>query len=227
MEQITTTSRPDFSVLQRTGDEELVNAITHGIGLAMAAVGSLVMMTGVAAHSNYRLAVGCAAYLFTLVAVYAMSTVSHAVTQPKWRMFFRQLDQAFIFLLIVGTYTPYSLAYLNGPFWNVLLAFMWTYALAGFAAKGVFAHRIDTGSVLPYLFLGWMSIIALPQIWQVAPHAEFGLIIGGGICYMIGTFFLLNDTKVRHFHAAWHLWVIAGSLCHFMGLLVYVVQGGV
>src|SRR3954464_2514993 len=75
MEHITTTSRPDFSVLQRTGDEELVNAITHGIGLAMAAVGTLVMMTGVTAHGSSRLAAGCAAYLFTLVAVYAMSTV--------------------------------------------------------------------------------------------------------------------------------------------------------
>jgi hemolysin III len=226
MEHTTTTSRPDFTVLRPSADEELANAVTHGIGLALAAVGTLVMMTGVTAHDNFRLAVGCAAYLFTLVAVYAMSTVSHTVSTPKWRMFFRQLDQAFIFLLIVGTYTPYSLAYLNGPFWNVLLAFMWSYALAGFALKAVFAHRIDTGSVMPYLFLGWMSIIALPAIWQLAPHAEFALIIGGGVCYMIGTIFLLNDEKVRHFHAAWHLWVIAGSTCHFMGLLAYVVQAG-
>src|SRR5215470_2042398 len=125
----TTTSRPDFSVLQRGSDEELVNAITHGIGLAMAAVGTLVMMTGVTAHGNFALAVACAAYLFTLVAVYAMSTVSHTVTAPKWRMFFRQLDQAFIFLLIVGTYTPYSVANLHGFFWWMLLAFMWCFAL--------------------------------------------------------------------------------------------------
>jgi len=220
----TTTSRPDFSVLQRGSDEELVNAITHGIGLAMAAVGTLVMMTGVTAHGNFALAVACAAYLFTLEAVYAMSTVSHTVTVPKWRMFFRQLDQAFIFLLIVGTYTPYSVASLHGFFWSFLLAIMWCVALGGFASKALFAHRIDDGSILPYLFLGWMSIIALPAIWHVVPAAEFALIILGGVCYMIGTFFLLNDTKVRHFHAAWHLWVIAGSLCHFMGLLVYVVQ---
>jgi hemolysin III len=69
-----------------------------------------------------------------------------------------------------------------------------------------------------------MSIIALPAIWHRVPAGEFALIILGGVCYTIGTFFLLNDTKVRHFHAAWHLWVIAGSVCHFMGLLVYVVQ---
>ena len=87
-------------------------------------------------------------------------------------MFFRQLDQAFIFLLVVGTYTPYSIAYLTGTFWWVLLAFMWCFALAGFASKAVFAHRIDTGSILPYLFLGWMSIISLPTIWQLAPLAR-------------------------------------------------------
>jgi hemolysin III len=224
MEHITTSSRPDFTVLRPSADEELVNAITHGIGLALAAVGALVMMTGVTAQTNSRLAVGCAAYLFTLVAVYAMSTVSHTVTTPKWRMFFRQLDQAFIFLLIVGTYTPYSIAYLNGVFWWILLTFMWCFAFAGFASKALFAHRIETGSILPYLFLGWMSIIALPEIWQVAPAAVFALIIAGGLCYTIGTFFLLNDEKFRHFHAAWHLWVIAGSTCHFLGLLVYVVQ---
>jgi hemolysin III len=222
----TTTSRPDFSVLGRPADEELVNAITHGIGLALAVVGTLVLMSGVAAHGNLHLAIGCAAYLFTLVAVYAMSTVSHTVTVPKWRMFFRQLDQAFIFLLIVGTYTPYSVANLHGFFWSFLLVMMWCVALGGFAAKAFFAHRIDDGSILPYLFLGWMSIIALPAIWRLAPAGEFFSILAGGVCYTIGTFFLLNDTKVRHFHAAWHLWVIAGSTCHFMGLWIYVVQAG-
>ena len=227
MDQLTTTSRPDFSVLGRSADEELVNAITHGIGLAMAAVGSLVMMTAATSIGNDRLAIGCAAYLFTLVAVYAMSTVSHTVTSPKRRMLFRQLDQGFIFLLIVGTYTPFSVAYLHGVFWNVLLTFMWCFALVGFASKAIFAHRIETGSIIPYLFLGWMSIIALPTIWQVAPPQVLGLIVAGGVCYTIGTFFLINDSKVRHFHAAWHLWVIAGSTCHFMGLLLYVVQSHV
>src|SRR4051794_41366354 len=99
MEHVSTTSRPDFTVLRPSADEELVNAITHGIGLALAAVGALVMMTGVTAVGNPRLAIGFAAYLFTLVAVYAMSTVSHTVSIPKWRMVFRQLDPGFHFLL--------------------------------------------------------------------------------------------------------------------------------
>ena len=223
MEHITT-SRPDFTVLRPAADEEFVNAVTHGFGLVLAAVGTLVMMAGVLTHGNTQLAVGCAAYLFTLVAVYAMSTASHSATAPRWRALFRQLDQAFIFLLIVGSYTPYSVAYLHGTLWTLLLVVMWCFALAGFASKALFAHRIENGSVLPYLILGWMTIIALPTIWGMVPPAEFALIIGGGVCYMIGTFFLLNDLRVRHFHAAWHMWVIAGSLCHFLGVLLYVVQ---
>jgi len=223
MEQITV-SRPDFTVLRPRADEEFVNAVTHGAGLAMSVVGSLVMMSDVLGRGDLRLAVGCTAYLFTLVAVYAMSTLSHSATSPKWRTLFRQLDQAFIFLLIVGTYTPYSLAYLRGWMWAGLLGAMWCVALAGFASKAFYAHRIENGSILPYVFLGWMCIIALPAIWHVAPPGEVIFIILGGVCYMLGTLFLLNDTRVRHFHAAWHLWVIAGSVCHFMGLLFYVVQ---
>jgi hemolysin III len=223
-------SQADFTALPQSSvaaDEELVNAITHGIGLVFAVVGALVMLAGVSARANSALATGCVAYLFTLVAVYAMSTLSHSATSPKWRTLFRQLDQAFIYLLIVGTYTPYSVAYLRGGFWWAMLAVMWCVALAGFASKAFFAHRIDGGSILSYLVLGWMSIIALPAIWHLAPSGEFALIIAGGVCYTIGTFFLLNDERVRHFHAAWHLWVIAGSACHFLGLLVFVVQGGI
>jgi hemolysin III len=226
MEHITTSSRPDFSVLRPAADEEFVNALTHGFGLVVAIVGALVMMAGVQTHGDFRLATGCAAYLFTLIAVYAMSTLSHSATSPKWRTLFRQLDQAFIFLLIVGTYTPFSVANLHGVFWWAVLAIMWCVALAGFASKAIFAHRIEGGSVLPYLFLGWAMIIALPTVYRVAPAGEFALIIAGGVCYMIGTFFLLNDLKVRHFHAAWHVWVMAGSACHFLGLLLFVVQAG-
>ncbi len=219
-------SQSDFPAFRLSSDEEFVNAVTHGFGLVVAIVGALVMTAGVAARGDARLATGCATYLFTLIAVYAMSTLSHSTNTPKWKSLFRQLDQAFIYLLIVGTYTPFSLVYLHGGWWWLLLAFMWCVALAGFAAKAFFAHRIDTGSVLPYLFLGWMPIIALPTIWQAAPPGEFALIISGGVCYMVGTFFLLNDERVRHFHAAWHMWVIAGSACHFLGLLVFVVQAG-
>src|SRR5437588_12520313 len=208
--------QPDFPAWQRVSDEELVNAITHGFGFVLAAIGTMVMWTAVAAHADARLATGCAAYLFSLVAVYAMSTLSHSATSVKWKSLFRKFDQAFIYLLIVGSYTPYSLAYLHGGFWPVLLAFMWMVALVGFASKALFAHRVDCSSVTSYVFLGWMSIIAIPTLWQIVPAGEMAYILGGGVWYMLGILFFINDEKFRHFHAAWHLCVIAGSACHFL-----------
>lgn len=214
----------EFPALRRTSDEELVNAITHGFGLVIAMVGALVMWADVAAHANGQLAIGCAAYLFSLVAVYAMSTLSHSATSVKWKLLFRKLDQAFIYLLIVGSYTPYALANLHGGFWPVLLAFMWVVALVGFASKAFFEHRVDSSSVTSYVFLGWMPIIAIPTLWQMVPAGEMAYIIAGGVWYMLGILFFINDEKVRHFHAAWHLCVIAGSACHFLGLLLFVVS---
>jgi hemolysin III len=209
---------------RRTSDEEFANTITHGFGLALAVVGAVVMWADVAAYSNARFAVGCAAYLFSLLAVYAMSTLSHGTTSLRWKLLFRKLDQAFIYLLIVGSYTPYAVAYLHGGFWPILLAFMWVFALAGFVSKAFFEHRVNCSSVTSYVFLGWMSIIAIPTLWHIVPAGEMAFILGGGVWYMLGILFFVNDEKVRHFHAIWHLCVIAGSACHFLGLMLYVVQ---
>ena len=218
--------REQFPVWRRTAEEEQVNALTHGLGFVIALAGSLVMMSGVLALGNTRLIVGCALYLTSLIAVYAASTLSHSPTSFRWKLLFRQFDQAFIYLLIVGTYTPYALAYLHGWQWNLLLAAMWTVALAGFVAKLFFKHQVHAVPVKSYVVLGWMPIVALPALWHAAPSGAFEAIIAGGVFYTIGKLFLMHDDRVRHFHAIWHLCVIAGSTCHFLGILVFVVHGG-
>jgi hemolysin III len=204
---------------QRAESEELANTVTHGLGLVIALVGALVMTSGVLARGDFWLAVGCEVYLFSLVAVYAMSTLSHGSTSPRWKPIFRQFDQAFIYMLIAGSYTPYSLVYLRGAYWWFWLAAIWTVALAGFWTKAFYAHRVNSVSIKTYLILGWMPIVAIPAIWRMAPATGFALIIGGGIWYMIGILFFVNDERVRHFHAAWHICVIAGSACHYLGML--------
>jgi hemolysin III len=216
---------PDFPTWHRTREDELVNTATHGFGLVLAVVGALVMMGGVLTIGNPRLTLGCGVYLATLVAVYAMSTLSHGVTTYRWKSLFRKLDQAFIYLLIVGTYTPFSVCCLHGVFWNVMLTAMWIIALAGFSAKAVFAHRIETGSIRTYVLLGWMPIVAIPALSYLLPASAVALILGGGVCYMIGTIFLTYETHVRHFHAAWHLSVIAGSTCHYLAVYAIVQSG--
>ena len=215
----------DFPAWQHSSDEELVNAVTHGLGLLLAVGGALVMIAGIWVRGETWLAASCGSYLVSLVGVYAMSTLSHSVTTSRWRTLFRQLDQAFIYLLIVATYTPFSAAYLRGGAWWVLLVLMWAVALIGFAAKLVYAHRVEAVSVSSYVLLAWMPIVAVPEMWRAAPPGAFEAIIAGAVCYMVGTLFLVNDERVRHFHAAWHLLVIAGSACHYLGILLFVVGG--
>lgn len=219
--------RETYPVWRRSSEEELVNAVTHGLGFAASVAGSLVMMSAVLALHNPVLVVGCGLYLISLMAVYAASTLSHSPTSFRSKLLFRQLDQAFIYLLIVGTYTPYALAYLHGWQWEILMAAMWTVALCGFIAKVFFAHEVHSVPVKTYIALGWMPVVSLPYLYFAAPAGVFGSIIAGGLCYSVGTYFLMNDHRVRHFHAIWHLCVIAGSSCHFFGILFFVVHRGV
>ncbi len=217
--------KSDFPAWRRSASEELANTVTHGFGLVLAVAGAQLMTGNLLAMSNRLMIAGCTAYLFSLVAVYAMSTLSHSATSVKWKSLFRQLDQGFIYLLIVATYTPFSLAYLHGTVWTILLVGMWFVALHGFVTKVFFAHRIESVSVASYVMLGWVPIVAVPTLMREAPAGAFQLIIAGGICYTIGTLFLIYDERVRHFHAAWHLCVIAGSACHFYSLLFFVLAG--
>lgn len=217
----------DVPVWQRSSEDELVNAATHAFGFLLAIVGALVMTSGVAAQGDRRLILGCGAYLVSLVAVYAMSTLSHGATSLRWKSLFRQLDQGFIYLLIVGTYTPFALAYLRGGLWWVLLAGMWTVALFGFATKLFYTHRDEAVSVTSYVVLGWMPIVTIPTLLQTAPMGVFWSIMAGGLCYCVGVVFLMFDERVRHFHAVWHICVIAGSACHFLGMFAFVVRGAI
>jgi hemolysin III len=221
-----TNLRPDYPAWRRSAADEVVNAATHGFGLLIALAGTLVMTSAVLAIPDVPLVLGCEVYVASLVAVYAMSTLSHSATSIRWKSLFRQLDQACIYLLIVGTYTPFSLAYLRGGMWFALLGAMWAVALVGFAAKLFFAHRVEAVSVVPCIILGWMPIVAVPTLWHTAPTGAFLCMIGGGLCYTVGTVFLTYDERVRHFHAAWHLCVIAGSAFHFVGIFAFVVRGG-
>jgi hemolysin III len=209
---------------QRSAADERINAVTHGLGLVLAALGALVMATSVASRGDRWVVTGCAVYLASLIAVYAMSTLSHGAWPPRWKSLFRRLDQAFIYLLIAATYTPFSVAYLRGPWWWALLATIWVVALLGFASKLFFAHRVEAVSIVSYVLLGWMPIVAAPALMQTLPMGAFWWMLVGGACYSLGTVFLHLDERVRHFHAVWHLCVIAGSACHFAGILFFVVR---
>jgi len=165
----------------------------------------------------------CSAYAVSLMAVYAASTLSHLVHEPRLRSWYRSVDQGCIFLLIVGTYTPFGVAI---PGWNwplELLVLMWGMALAGFVSKVFYAHRVEAVSVFSCVLMGWMPCTTLPAFKGVFPVECLGIMLAGGLAYTIGTLFLVNDRRHWFFHATWHLFVIAGSTLHYLAILWYAV----
>ena len=205
-----------------TDPEEVANTITHGLGFLLSLVGLIVMAIWVLREGDAWRVLGCMIYASSLVTVYAMSTLSHVCADPHLKQFYRKLDQGFIYLLIVGTYTPFSLAFLRTGLGWLFLGVMWSVALFGFFAKTLLAHRVDAVSTRLYLLLGWMPIFAGFYLIGVVPDAALWWMLIGGVCYTMGIVFLILDAHIRHFHAVWHLFVIGGSACHFFVILLYV-----
>ncbi|QDU98501.1 hemolysin-III related [Lignipirellula cremea] len=202
--------------------EEFVNTATHGTGLILSLVGTAYLMPSVIAHGDMRQILACLAFCLSMNAVYAASTLSHGVQEPNWKRVFRIWDQGLIYLMIAGGYTPLSVSFLghSESFW--MLTLVWMVAIGGFLSKIFFSHRIDGISIWLYVALGWIPAMSINSIIATAPAGALTLIVAGGVCYTVGVFFLIMDRREYHFHAIWHLLVIAGSACHFAAVLEYV-----
>ena len=203
--------------------EEFANCLTHVGGLLFAVVGAAVLFHAVAEHPNGALRLGCWIYALALVALYANSTLAHSFENPVRRHFFRSLDQGSIFLFIAANFTPFAIVYLHGETRWILLAIMWALALIGFGSKVFWGYRVESTAVTHYLALGWLPVAVVAPILRTLSTDGIIWCVAGGLCYTIGTVFLTLDTKVRYFHALWHLLVIAGSYCHFVVVVDYVV----
>ena len=168
---------------------------------------------------------GCAGFGLSLVLVYTFSTLSHWFTEESQQARFRRLDQACIYLLIVASYTPFSVGFLHGVWWWIVLGVMWAVAIAGFVSKLLFAHRLQRVSIWLYLILGWVPAVTGAPFSTDLPSSCFDWILAGGIAYTVGTVFLFCDKRVWYFHGIWHLFVILGSLLHFLAVMRFVVVG--
>lgn len=215
---------PLYPAWYRSDAYELVNALTHGVGLALSIVGALVMSATVLTTGDPWRIAGCGVFVAAMMAVYAASTLSHSGFAARWRTCLRRVDQGVIYFLVVATYTPFGLAYLRtGAGW-LLLAALWTGALAGFLSKVLFAHRLESGLIWTYVALGVLPTITIPWLLPHVPAGTGPWMFAGGLCYLVGTIFLLNDARVRPFHALWHLLVIAGTACHFVAIMAAVAS---
>jgi len=201
---------------------EVMNTLTHGAGLVLSVIGGVALLPLLASHGDLGRVIGCMAFCLSMIAVYAASTLSHAIQQPERKRVFEVWDQGLIYLMIAGCYTPFMISFVAEPMATPLLIAVWALAGVGFVSKIWFAHRIQRVAVGLYLILGWLPAICAQSVIETAPQGVLMLIVAGGLCYTIGVYFLITDKKEYHFHAIWHLFVIAGSSCHYAAVFNYV-----
>jgi hemolysin III len=197
--------------------EELANTITHGIGVLLSVAGLVLLVTFGALWGDVWHVVSGAVFGVTLVLLYTASTLYHAVQQPEKKMLLRKFDHAGIFLLIAGTYTPFMLVSLRGPWGWSLFGIVWGLGLVGMILKFRLAGRFRLLSTLVYLVMGWLVVIAIRPLTQALPVTGIRLLVAGGLCYTGGAVFYLAKRLPYH-HAVWHVFVLAGSICHFLAV---------
>jgi hemolysin III len=199
----------------------LANAITHGVGAALAIAGAAYLVMS-STRGTVWVVASCSVFAGTLVFVYVCSTLYHSLVRTRARHVFRVLDHSAIYLLIAGTYTPFTLVSLRGPVGWVLFGVVWTLAIAGVIFKSLAVDRFAVASALVYLFQGWFIVFAARPLLQAVPLHGLLWLAAGGLAYTLGVLFFAFD-RIPYFHAAWHMFVLAGSACHYFAILFYVI----
>ena len=203
-----------------TPGEEVANSLSHGIGLVLAIIATPILIIAASRYGTVWNIVGVAVFAASMITLYFSSTLYHALRHEKAKRFFRLLDHGAIFLLIAGTYTPFTLGVMRGPWGWTLFGLIWGLAIVGLAMKAILGTRHGWLSVVLYLTMGWLVVIAAPEVIQRVPLSGLAWIIAGGIAYTSGVAFYAAH-RVRYAHFAWHLFVIAGTVCHFFAVLWY------
>lgn len=200
---------------------ERFNSITHLIGALAALAGFAVLVAHAIRQGDPWQITSFTIYGISLVLLYVTSTLYHSL-RGKLKELFRKLDHQAIYLLIAGTYTPFTLVSLRG-FWGWLLfGLIWGLALVGMVLEFIHRRRANWYSLVIYLVMGWMMVIAIVPLLEVLPLGGFIWLLAGGIFYTLGILFYLHDGKMPHAHGIWHLFTMAGSSCHFVSILIFV-----
>ena len=202
--------------------EEISHAATHGIGLLLSIAG-LAILVGFAAVHNSVLAVTCSAIFgATLIILYGASTLYHAVTHEKIKKIFQHLDHASIYLLIAGTYTPVTLVSLGGGWGWTIFSVIWASTVFGVVLEFAFPGRYKKLALMLYLLMGWMVLVAIDPLIKNMENGGLWLLLAGGLSYSVGVIFYVWRSLPFN-HAIWHLFVLGGSVTHYLMVLIYIV----
>ena len=203
--------------------EEIANGATHGIGVGLA-VAALVILTvfAVLANDGHKLASAIVLGV-SLILAYTTSTLYHSVPHPKAKHLFKVLDHCSIYVLIAGTYTPFCLVTLREANGWWLFGIVWGVAVVGIAMEAFWTYRPRWLSALVYLAMGWLIVVSFGPLAERLEPGGLWLLVTGGLAYTIGVVFYVLE-RIKYMHAVWHLWVLAGSVFHFLAVLLYVVR---
>ncbi len=205
-----------------TRAEELANIVTHGAGLGLSLVGSVVIVTLTALRGDAWQIVSSGVYGASLVTLYAASTLYHGLRSPGIKRVVRVFDHCAIYVLIAGSYTPFALVSLRGGWGWTLFSLAWGLTVAGIVFKVFFTGRLNALSTTVYVLMGWLCVVAARPIIEMVPAGALWWLAAGGIVYTAGTIFYHNR-RVPYSHAIWHLFVIGGSACHYFAISRYVL----
>lgn len=197
--------------------EEIANAVTHGLGALFALIGGVVLIVLAALFGDIWKLTGAIVFSSSLILLYVASTLYHAIPHAASKARLKIFDHCAIYLLIAGTYTPFALVGLRGPWGWTLLGLAWSLAIAGCIFKLYFTGRFKLLSTAIYVAMGWMVLIAIEPMLRLLPTWTLGWLLAGGVAYTAGTLFYMSR-RLPYAHAIWHGFVLAGSVCHFVAV---------
>ncbi len=207
--------------MRQTLGEEIANSVSHGVGAALAAAAAPLVVVNAARRGDALSIAGASIFIACVFLLYLSSTLYHALPRNRAKRVFRVIDHSAIFLLIAGTYTPFTLGVLRGGWGWSLLATIWALATVGVVLKGIGGVRYPVLSTTLYVAMGWLVMVAIRPLWARVPVAGWMWLLAGGIAYTAGVAFFAVDHRIRYAHFVWHLFVLAGTVCHFFAVLWY------
>ena len=201
---------------------ERFNSVTHLVGSVLSAAGVATLVTMAAMERDPYKIVSFAVYGAMLLVLYTISTLYHSVRSPRAKAVLQKCDHSAIYLLIAGSYTPFTLVTLRGPWGWSLFGVSWGLAALGIVQELTLGRRTRSVSMVIYVMMGWLALVAIRPLVSALPPAGTAWLLAGGLIYSAGIYFFINDERIRHGHGIWHLFVLGGSLCQFVSIARYV-----
>lgn len=210
------------NIMEYSAREEIANAISHGIGVLLSIAALVLLVVNAAMYGDIWHIVSFSIYGASLVILYSCSTLLHSFQNKKVKDVFEILDHAAIYLLIAGSYTPYLLVTLRGPLGWSIFGIIWGLAFSGMILKIFYVKRFILISTLCYILMGWLIVFAFKPLYSNLAFGGIVWLVIGGLLYTFGSLFYVWR-RVPYHHAIWHLFVLAGSICHFFSIIRYVL----